>query len=541
MVPHSARSSWSYLALILVAGCGATEPVDDTIQDEGSRSFLSRLYDGWFVGSYPEGPPSGFTPAEAPLVAGSGGEGSFLSRLHDGWLGGSYPDEPPPAGGERASASAQPPAVVEPAVDVQPPAVVEAIARVEPLRMDPRWVDFRFYEPDGPRSWDEGWDERLFHEPIRLQEPSRPPEPAVDVQPPAVVEAIARVEPLRMDPRWVDFRFYEPDGPRSWDEGWDERLFHEPIRLQEPSRPPEPAVDVQPPAVVEAIARVEPLRMDPRWVDFRFYEPDGPRSWDEGWDERLFHEPIRLQEPSPPPAPAEVPGAPGEPQGPFGPAAMGDGVAAAEPPDPTAHTEPPGNGEPIPSWPVVQPSSADQGGGWGSFFSKLFGGSGSDSEGVGQPPGLSPSLRGGDARPAGGATSEPPRPVRQPEPVNTNFDGDSVVVSGRVLLAEEYQGVPTQADLNGIGARGGHLSNTHLDHQGRFELLAPTGVGVVCVRVVVWNDREAGDGYAFTWGPITVGDEPISNLEIDFREIGPMAPSRPSPVPVRTEPGPLVE
>jgi hypothetical protein len=415
MVPHSARSSWSYLALILVAGCGATEPVDDTIQDEGSRSFLSRLYDGWFVGSYPEGPPSGFTPAEAPLVAGSGGEGSFLSRLHDGWLGGSYPDEPPPAGGERASASAQPPAVVEPAVDVQPPAVVEAIARVEPLRMDPRWVDFRFYEPDGPRSWDEGWDERLFHEPIRLQEPS------------------------------------------------------------------------------------------------------------------------------PPPAPAEVPGAPGEPQGPFGPAAMGDGVAAAEPPDPTAHTEPPGNGEPIPSWPVVQPSSADQGGGWGSFFSKLFGGSGSDSEGVGQPPGLSPSLRGGDARPAGGATSEPPRPVRQPEPVNTNFDGDSVVVSGRVLLAEEYQGVPTQADLNGIGARGGHLSNTHLDHQGRFELLAPTGVGVVCVRVVVWNDREAGDGYAFTWGPITVGDEPISNLEIDFREIGPMAPSRPSPVPVRTEPGPLVE
>jgi hypothetical protein len=478
MVPHSARSSWSYLALILVAGCGATEPVDDTIQDEGSRSFLSRLYDGWFVGSYPEGPPSGFTPAEAPLVAGSGGEGSFLSRLHDGWLGGSYPDEPPPAGGERASASAQPPAVVEPAVDVQPPAVVEAIARVEPLRMDPRWVDFRFYEPDGPRSWDEGWDERLFHEPIRPQEPSRPPEPAVDVQPPAVVEAIARVEPLRMDPRWVDFRFYEPDGPRSWDEGWDERLFHEPIRLQEPS---------------------------------------------------------------PPPAPAEVPGAPGEPQGPFGPAAMGDGVAAAEPPDPTAHTEPPGNGEPIPSWPVVQPSSADQGGGWGSFFSKLFGGSGSDSEGVGQPPGLSPSLRGGDARPAGGATSEPPRPVRQPEPVNTNFDGDSVVVSGRVLLAEEYQGVPTQADLNGIGARGGHLSNTHLDHQGRFELLAPTGVGVVCVRVVVWNDREAGDGYAFTWGPITVGDEPISNLEIDFREIGPMAPSRPSPVPVRTEPGPLVE
>ncbi len=499
MVPLSARSLGSCLALVVLWGCGGHSADEVPGRGDGSESFFTRFADGWVRGSYPEDASAAAQPAqpaEPSLPAGDPAQSSPLARLYDGWVGGSYPDDPSPP------TAAQPPVQVEAGLPARPE-----------LPAAPLSVDI---EPVG--------------------------EPAAEAP--------------TMDPRWAAFRFYEPDGPTPRGDDWDRDLFHEPIRAPEPvaQRPEAPAAEapfVAPAAEAPYVApAAEAPTMDPRWAAFRFYEPDGPTPRGDDWDRDLFHEPIRAPEPTPEPTPEpelavvalepEASGDPAQPQDPFGPVVMGEGLVTPGPAEPAPGLEGQGHHEQAPAPGLPQPSPG-QDEGLGGFFSDLYdawirnpGGTTVDAP----PP---RSQEPGGAPGDGAVPQERQEPPQQKEQINTTFEGDSVVIEGTVQLDDAYWTPPIQVDLNGIGTNGSNFSNTRLDSRGAFTVLAPVDVGATYLRVLVWEDPEQSEGLAFDWGPITVGDEAIEELVIDFRGVAPVVSSVPSPGVGGGEPGPVLE
>jgi hypothetical protein len=430
MVPLSARSLGSCLALVVLWGCGGHSADEVPGRGDGSESFFTRFADGWVRGSYPEDASAAAQPAqpaEPSLPAGDPAQSSPLARLYDGWVGGSYPDDPSPP------TAAQPPVQVEAGLPARPE-----------LPAAPLSVDI---EPVG--------------------------EPAAEAP--------------TMDPRWAAFRFYEPDGPTPRGDDWDRDLFHEPIRAPEPTPEPTPEPEL-------AVVALEP----------------------------------------------EASGDPAQPQDPFGPVVMGEGLVTPGPAEPAPGLEGQGHHEQAPAPGLPQPSPG-QDEGLGGFFSGLYdawirnpGGTTVDAP----PP---RSQEPGGAPGDGAVPQERQEPPQQKEQINTTFEGDSVVIEGTVQLDDAYWTPPIQVDLNGIGTNGSNFSNTRLDSRGAFTVLAPVDVGATYLRVLVWEDPEQSEGLAFDWGPITVGDEAIEELVIDFRGVAPVVSSVPSPGVGGGEPGPVLE
>ena len=114
----------------------------------------------------------------------------------------------------------------------------------------------------------------------------------------------------------------------------------------------------------------------------------------------------------------------------------------------------------------------------------------------------------------------PPPPGQSGGAEVPEYSGDTVKVSGILILPETTPAGPIQIDVNGSV---GHLASATILKPGEFTIPTPESAGEVYLKFFVGGAVDPEERSYFDWGPVQVGEEDITGLKVDLSA---EAPSR---------------